>query len=207
MEKAHMYIIFVVLLVLVRGAFTLCSVHMLHLMREQSRGSWVEVWIRSWMELLWHQRQAPPLQQLLLCLPPSLLLCSQSAWMFFTFLLLSFFCSPSLVFLYSLWLGWAPELVWINAPALSCSFWFSRFVFLFFVFLFFLTRQPSCSPGKISLTAQCKSPSSMITRAYYKTLDKCQRGLRGGDLEDIWRRDRPALTVAHTQHQVQNKQA
>lgn len=28
-----MYIIFVVLLVLVRGAFTLCSVHMLHLMR------------------------------------------------------------------------------------------------------------------------------------------------------------------------------
>ncbi|XP_035769008.1 protein diaphanous homolog 2 [Neolamprologus brichardi] len=47
------------------------------------------------------------------------------------------------------------------------------------------SRQPSCSPGKISLTAQCKSPSSMITRAYYKTLDKCQRGLRGGDLEDI----------------------
>lgn len=71
----------------------------------------------------------------------------------------------------------------------------------------FFNRQPSCSPGKISLTAQCKSPSSMITRAYYKTLDKCQRGLRGGDLEDIWRRDRPALTVAHTQHQVQNKQA
>lgn len=146
----------------------------------------MEVWIRSWIELLWHQRQAPPLQQLLLFLPPSLLLCSQSARIFFTSSLLC------------LWFGWAPVLVWINVPALSCSFWFSHFVFLFFVFLFFLTRQPSCSPGKISLTAQRKSPSSMITRAYYKTLDKCQRGLRGGDLEDIWRRDRPPLTVAHT---------
>lgn len=34
MEKGHMYTIFVVVLVFVRGAFTLCSVHLLHLMRE-----------------------------------------------------------------------------------------------------------------------------------------------------------------------------
>ncbi|KAM7417331.1 hypothetical protein PAMA_017140 [Pampus argenteus] len=46
-------------------------------------------------------------------------------------------------------------------------------------------RQPPCSPGKVSFTSQCKSPGSMIARAYHKTLDKCQRGLRGGDLEDI----------------------
>ncbi|XP_008418806.1 protein diaphanous homolog 2 isoform X5 [Poecilia reticulata] len=39
-------------------------------------------------------------------------------------------------------------------------------------------RQPPCSPRKVSLTPQPKSPSSMITRVYYKTLDKCQRGLR-----------------------------
>ncbi|KAI9541542.1 hypothetical protein NQZ68_029043 [Dissostichus eleginoides] len=45
--------------------------------------------------------------------------------------------------------------------------------------------QPACSPGKVSLTPQRKSPSSMIAHAYHKTLDKCQRGLRGGDLEDI----------------------
>uniref|UniRef100_A0A3P8S2U7 Protein diaphanous homolog 2 n=1 Tax=Amphiprion percula TaxID=161767 RepID=A0A3P8S2U7_AMPPE len=47
------------------------------------------------------------------------------------------------------------------------------------------SRQPPRSPGKVSFAPQRKSPSSMITRAYHKTLDKCQRGLRGGDVEDI----------------------
>lgn len=108
--------------------------------------------------------------------------------------------------------------VWINVTSLSCSFPVSLSVSDSLLFLP-LNRQPPCSPGKVSFTPQRKSPSSMIARAYHKTLDKCQRGLRGGDLEDIWRRDRPDVTVAHThthakalsrihkKHQVWNKKA
>lgn len=110
--------------------------------------------------------------------------------------------------------------VWINVTTLSCPFSVSLSGFWFFVVsFFFLNRQPPRSPGKVSFTPQRKSPSSMIARAYHKTLDKCQRGLRGGDQEDIWGRDRSPLTVAyvhtlththtqkhwyiHTQHQVE----
>lgn len=50
------------------------------------------------MELLWHQTQAPPLQQLPLFLHRPLLLCSQSAWICFTLLLLSLYASFSLFF-------------------------------------------------------------------------------------------------------------
>lgn len=61
----------------------------------------------------------------------------------------------------------------------------SHTLFFFFILcLPFLTRQPACGPGKVSLTTQHESPSSMITCAYRKTLDKCQRGLQRGDLGD-----------------------
>ena len=106
------------------------------------------------------------------------------------------FSLPLLVSPYSLSFSLAPPPERINVT-LSCSFSVSR-SFPDSVFSFFPNRQPPRSPGKVSLTPQRKSPSSMITRAYHKTLDKCQRGLRRGDQGDIWRRDRPTLTVAHT---------
>lgn len=108
--------------------------------------------------------------------------------------------------------------VWINVTThFSCSFSVSLFFSASLSSLSHPNRQPPCSPGKVSFAPQRKSPTSMISRAYHKTLDKCQRGLRGGDQEDNWRRGGPPLTHmrnysythtrthTHTQHHVRNK--
>lgn len=95
-------------------------------------------------------------------------------------LFVSFLCLPS--FLYTVF--HLVELLTANMDQCNKTFLFFPSL-TFCVFVVFLNRQPPCSTGKVSFTPQRKSPSSMITRAYHKTLDKCQRGLRGGDLEDI----------------------
>lgn len=147
------------------------------------------------MELLWHQTQAPQLQKRLLFLRPPLLLRSQSAWICFVLFLLT---SPTL-FSASLSLSVFHLVELLCASMNRCNNTFLRSLRLtlcFWLFLvsFYWIRQPPRSPGKVSFAPQRKSPSSMITRAYHKTLDKCQRGLRGGDPEDIWRRDPPPPT-------------
>lgn len=165
MEKAHMYTIFVVVLVFVRGAFAASDERIVEGLLSGSLDQELNrVTMTPETSTSTPAASVPP------SFPAALL-------------------SISLDFLHVV----SPlSLIWLSSCA-SMNQCTSAFMFLliltFCIFILclpvFLTRQPSCSPGKISLTAQRKSPSSMITRAYYKTLDKCQRGLRGGDLEDI----------------------
>ena len=161
------------------------------------------------MELLWHQTQAPQLQQLLLFLRAPLLLCPQSPWICLMLFYLSFLCLPQ--FLYTVF-------HYVELPRASmdqCNntflFFLSLTLFLILCCFFFPNRQPACSPGKVSLTPQRKPPSSMMitptTRRQISAKEACEvetwKTSEGGT-------DRPSLqrsnTQTHTQHSHINKQ-